>query len=102
MLFVFTLTVFLSLVLSQEVSVDDSKEVKTCFESNPKKTKECLDFFARLFTQTLKENTKNIALNPEPIRIGFAVHIMCWKSVFSKRLRKQLVVKNQSKSISIN
>ncbi len=62
MLFVFTLTVCLSLVLSQEVSLDDSKEVKTCYESNDKETKEWMDFFLSV-TQTLNQNTKNIGLN---------------------------------------
>ncbi len=77
MLFVFTLTVCLSLVLPQ-VSVDNSEKVKTCFEQNPKETKECIDFFASV-TQTLNENTKNIDFNSDAYKDSLCCAYHEWK-----------------------
>jgi hypothetical protein len=82
MLFVFTLNVCLSLVLSQEVFVNDSEKVKTCFESNAKEIKECTDFFASV-TQTLSENTiiqtvvnaSKVVGDQSSVRVSFVVSL---------------------------
>jgi HSP90 family molecular chaperone len=87
MLFVFTLTICLSLVFSQEVSVDDSEKVKTCFESNTKETKECADFFASV-TQTLNENTKNIGFNSDAYKDSLCCAYHEWEICALEAVKK--------------